>query len=91
MYESTLTFYDLTIEDAGDYICRASINPVGASQYVLMSGTGSGSESISVQCEFLSVFQVNLWWPGSVLNFLFKAVCMNVLLHSIAERTYLYR
>ena len=56
MYQSNLIFYALTMEDTGRYICRATISPVGGSPYILMSGTGSDSETITVQGESVSTF-----------------------------------
>ena len=58
MYESNLIFYALTLEDLGSYTCRASISPVGGSPYILMSGTGSDSETIT--CESVSAFLFSL-------------------------------
>jgi len=60
MYESNLIFYTLTIEDTGSYTCRASISPVGGSPYILMSGPGSDSETITVQGESVSAFLFDL-------------------------------
>ena len=74
MYQSNLIFYALTMEDTGRYICRATISPVGGSPYILMSGTGSDSETITVQGEsvstFLSVYTANegLVVPVTALN-----------------------
>jgi len=59
-YESNLIFYTLTMEDLGSYTCSASISPVGGSLYILMSGTGSDSETITVQGGSVSAFLFNL-------------------------------
>ena len=58
MYESNLIIYALAMEDLGSYTCRASISPVGGSPYILMSGTGSDSETIT--CESVSAFLFDL-------------------------------
>jgi len=60
MYKSNLIFNALTIEDTGSYTCRASISPVDGSAYILMSGTGSDSETITVQGESVSAFLFDL-------------------------------
>jgi len=60
MYESNLIFYALTMEDLGSYICRATVSPVGGSPYILRSGTGSDSETITVQGESVSAFLFDL-------------------------------
>jgi len=60
MYESNRYFYTLTLEDLGSYTCRASISPVGGSPYILMSVTGSDSETITVQGESVSAFLFDL-------------------------------
>ena len=58
MYGSNLIFYALTIKDTGSYTCRATVSPVGGSLYILMSGTGSDSETIT--CESVSAFLFDL-------------------------------
>ena len=81
MYKSNLIFYALTIEDTGSYTCRATVSPVGGSLYILMSGTGSDSETITVQGEsvsaFLLIYTANEGpvVPMTALDFLFMASC----------------
>jgi len=61
MYESNLIFYALTMEDLGSYACRATVGPVDRSPYILMSGTGSDSETITGQGESVSAFLFDLY------------------------------
>jgi len=60
MYESNLIFNALTTEDTGSYTCRVTVSPVSGSPYILMSGTGSDSETITVQGESVSAFLFDL-------------------------------
>ena len=58
MYESNLIFYALTMEDLGIYACKVTVSPVDGSPYLVMSGTGSDSETIT--CESVSAFLFDL-------------------------------
>jgi len=61
MYESNLIFYALTMEDLGIYACKVTVSPVDGSPYLVMSGTGSDSETITLQSESVSAFLFDLY------------------------------